>query len=323
MANFSQEMLNVNDSLQPTHVSKMKLIAPSIFIPVAVLGLILNVGTILTVLKSRQLSNKGVHVLLVNKAVADLITSLTYPTVYAALPFGQEAELELLIISTFGSLGIYLSLLWNAAISIERFVVIHFPLKSLVYTKKMKVILTTIVWLIGIVGSTLLTLLTMLRCQDSTQSLQEQRACALFTFDRHNDEIMVGTTVPAAIILTMYTLVVKKLFRASASTSAHSNSGSVSTYSSPCKGSKNLNRKGLSVEHKQITIMLLVDSVVTVITWIPWRIIFKDSCSTTAEQTHHTPCQSAVHLTTTFVWMSNCFTTPLVYFTLNKRFRVS
>ena len=314
-----------NNSLrhQPTDLSEVMLIAPSIFIPEAALGLILNVGTILTVLKSRHLSTKGVHVLLVNKAVADLITSLTYPTVYAALPFGQEAELELLIISTFGSLGIYLSLLWNAAISIERFVVIYFPLKSLVYTKKMKVILTAIVWSIGIVGSTLLTLLTMLRCQDSTQSLQEQKACALFTFDRHNDEIMVGTTVPAAILLTMYTLVVKKLFHASASTSAHSNSGSVSTYSSPCKGSKNLNRKGLSVEHKQITIMLLVDSVVTVITWIPWRIIFKDSCSTTAKQIHHTPCQSAVHLTTTFVWMSNCFTTPLVYFTLNKRFRVS
>ena len=142
MANFSQEMLNLNDSLQPTHVSKMKLIAPSIFIPVAVLGLILNVGTILTVLKSRHLSTKGVHVLLVNKAVADLITSLTYPTVYAALPFGQEAELELLIISTFGSLGIYLSLLWNAAISVERFVVVYLTLKSLAYTKKMKITLT-------------------------------------------------------------------------------------------------------------------------------------------------------------------------------------
>ena len=183
MANFSQEMLNLNDSLQPTHVSKMKLIAPSIFIPVAVLGLILNVGTILTVLKSRQLSKKGVHVLLVNKAVADLITSLTYPTVYAALSFGQEAELGLLIISTFGSLGIYLSLLWNAAISIERFVVIQFPLKSLVYTKKMKITLTAIVWGLGVLGSTLVTSLTVIRCQNSTQSLNKQRACALFTFD--------------------------------------------------------------------------------------------------------------------------------------------
>ena len=210
MANFSQEMLNLTDSLQPTLVSK--LIAPSIFIPVAVLGLILNVGSILTVLKSRQLSNKGVHVLLVNKAVADLITSLTYPTVYAALPFGQEAELELLIISTFGSLGIYLSLSWNAAISIERFVVVYLPLKSLAYTKKMKITLTAIVWGLGVLGSTLLTSLTVIRCQNSTQSLRKQRACALFTFDRQSEEIMVGTTVPAAIILIMYTLVIKELF---------------------------------------------------------------------------------------------------------------
>ena len=125
---------------------------------------------------------------------------------------------------------------------------------------------------------------------------------------------MVGTTVPAAIILIMYTLVIKELFRNTSSASAHSIKGSTN--------SERNKQKGFSV-HKQITIMLMVDSVVTVITWIPWRIIFKDSCSTTAQQTHHTPCQSAVHLTTTFVWMSNCFTTPLVYFTLNKRFRVS
>ena len=160
--------------------------------------------------------------LLVNKAVADLITSLTYPTVYAALPFGQEAELELLIISTFGSLGIYLSLLWNAAISIERFVVIYFPLKSLAYTKKMKITLTAIVWGLGVLGSTLLTSLTVIRCKNSTQSLRKQRACALFTFDRQNEEIMVETTVPAAIILIMYALVIKELFRNTSSTSAHS-----------------------------------------------------------------------------------------------------
>ena len=100
--------------------------------------------------------------------------------------------------------------------------VVYFPLKSLAYTKKMKVALTAIVWMVGVLGSTILTTLTVIRCQNSTQSLREQRACALFTFNRQYEEIMVGTTVPAAIILIMYTLVIKELFRNTSSTSAHS-----------------------------------------------------------------------------------------------------
>ena len=70
----------------------------------------------------------------------------------------------------------------------------------------------------------------------------------------------------------------------------------------------------------------MVDSVVTVITWIPWRMIFKDSCANTqsqAEKIHLNPCRRAVHLATTFIWMSNCYTTPIVYFSLNKKFGVS
>lgn len=314
---MNESQLTIGDNTTYTQLEDgfADVVGPVVFAPVTILGFVLNIGTIATILNSQSLSNRGVHVFLVNKAIADLVTSLTYPIVYAAFPYGKGAELYLFILSAIGSLGIYTSLLWNAAISIERFVMIYFPLKALTYTKRIKIILTSTVWAIGVFGSIILTLFTLARCNDdSMRNVKYQNKCALFTFDRSTAEIMVSTVFPAATILIMYILVVRKL--CDKSTELRMSVG------------KNKQRR-IAVKQKQITVMLLVDAVVTAVTWIPWRLIFTvgNICGVEDDNVklrgRSGSCVLTLETITIFIWMTNCFITPVIYFTLNSSFRVS
>ena len=60
----------------------------------------------------------------------------------------------------------------NAAISVEQFVMIYFPLKTITYTKRIKILLTVTVWALGVVKIIILTMFTLVQCAiDSIQGV--------------------------------------------------------------------------------------------------------------------------------------------------------
>lgn len=286
----------------------IKLLQTLLYSSMVVLGIALNVGTIITVRKGKNFKNKGMQLLLTNKSIADLLTSTTFPVVYALMPYWPfTTKLTLFMLATIASFAIYTSLLWNSVLSVERFIAVYFPLRTLIYRKRDKIITSVVVWFAGFTAAVILNLMTLADCNDgSLLDLKATATCALlFEFDGHNEDLMLFAIIPSILILVMYCLVAYKL---------HCRKMTQST---------NVSFAGRQMQHrlqKRVTIMLMVDGLVTLMTWMPWRQITPTKVS---DGGLISPQGLLTHMLIYSIWMSNCFTTPVIYYTLNKSFRVS
>lgn len=284
-----------------------------LFSSMSLLGVILNLGTLVIVRSSKSFKESRIKLLLTNKATSDLMTSLTHPVVYAVLPFLTAGYIGLtpFVVSLIGSVSIYTSLLLNAVISVERFLAIYFPFKALTGSKKTKILSSISVWLLGTAGTAAIGLITIMDCNGGILiGLNVKGECEMKKFDRHNDEVIAFAAVPVLLILVMYILITVRLCRSNR------------TQAVQLSIKENEKRQG---HQKRITIMLMTDAFMTILTWIPWRLILDKRlfCHEEPSKGRPTPCFQTVHMILFAIWLSNCFMTPIVYYSLNKSFRVS
>lgn len=111
------------------------------------LGIILN-STTLAVLVCGTNVGKEIRMQLTSLAVADVLWALTYPLCKICSP--PTSQIFLYVAVYF----VTISFSCTGAIGVERCVVVYFPLKTRTYSKRQKLHVIGIAWLVGTLGGT-------------------------------------------------------------------------------------------------------------------------------------------------------------------------
>ena len=115
----------------------------------ATLGLIFNI-ILITAIKLGSNTSKGVHVHLINMAVADILYGISLFYQLLSYFWYIDQQISPCILQTLITIGISsCSKIWTLTLSIERCVVTYFPFKALQYTHRMKVAVSVLVWVSG------------------------------------------------------------------------------------------------------------------------------------------------------------------------------
>ena len=187
-----------------------------------VFGVILNILTIF-VLKMGRRIGKDIKFQLVNLVVADLLTACCLPTWYivdilmtdtehVALESPGYRMCQVIIWVVLGVTGA--SPLFNMLISLERFIVICFPLRARFYTKTLKRIAVAMTWITAFAGEAYLFTLDASDSEYTTEgtSLVEMcrvrvRTASVLVW------ILIQISIPTLTIIFCYICVVIKLCR--------------------------------------------------------------------------------------------------------------
>lgn len=136
-----------NTSLDATYFTYYLIIA-------AVLGVILNIATIAIIAKGRK-TGRGIRIQLISLATADILGAvfLTFSQYFQATSRNQYTDEYICRLILFLGYGcLFVSLLCNTAISLERLMVVFFPFSALRYTQRKKLAVTGCAWLIGLLS---------------------------------------------------------------------------------------------------------------------------------------------------------------------------
>ena len=187
-----------------------------------VFGVILNILTIF-VLKMGRRIGKDIKFQLVNLVVADLLTACCLPTWYIVDMLMTDTEhvalastgyrmCHVIIWVVLGVTGA--SPLFNMLISLERFIVICFPLRARFYTKTLKRIAVAMTWITAFAGEAYLFTLDASDSESTTEgtSLVEMcrvrvRTASVLVW------ILIQISIPTLTIIFCYICVVIKLCR--------------------------------------------------------------------------------------------------------------
>ena len=199
---YIEDSLNIKDyALLGTYMS------------IAIVGLILNLSTIFIIALGKNVSQE-VKIQLVNLAIADLLMSIFDPLKNSLLLFPNLSFLGNLSLCRF---YIFLkqaahngSLLCNAAMSLERFVIIFFPFQASKYNKTHKLTVIVIIWICASLPSA--------RKLVHAKILQDGEICRCvvvgyvlpFKVDVWFDRLQY--IVPASIIVIVYFIIYIKLW---------------------------------------------------------------------------------------------------------------
>lgn len=123
----------------------------SVYLLECILGIILNALLIVSI-KLGKHTSKEVHIQLINVALADILfgvatssSALIRLNLAPLIIFPQNKLCcQLFVLLAAGLL--YISTFWGAAISVERFFIVYFPLRARFYTYRKKVIVAVVVW---------------------------------------------------------------------------------------------------------------------------------------------------------------------------------
>ena len=143
--NISNNVKNV--SLIGSHIYLI------LYVVFGILGILLNTFTILILTKGKKFG-QSIRIQLTNLAAADLICSIILPSTvvlggFTTVRYPNISSLcktqQYLTYTLF-----YASLLFNAALSLEKFVVVYYPLALRNYQRRHIIVVTTSVWIIAL-----------------------------------------------------------------------------------------------------------------------------------------------------------------------------
>ncbi|XP_067944268.1 galanin receptor type 2-like [Watersipora subatra] len=289
---FQRETMNIQLSAMEATVFE------SYFVIATVVGVSLNILTIIALIFGENVSKK-VKIQLINLAVADTIFASLY------LPWLKEFYLRRSFINNLlqcityylmAQSAMHASVLCNAAISLERVVVICFPFRAKGYTKSWKFGVVTLIWLCAAlpeIATIYFFKMEPVGDVNICSTSMDKFVLALVEFSKY--------CFSAVIITVSYLVVLAQL----------------------CKRKRNHKLQRTRQEDSQRTgkllVMLSVDAFLTMLTWLS---------SSSLEIYQHLNGQP-LFTNTSFVYdvclevlfTSNAFTTPIVYMIFNGYFR--
>ncbi|XP_067937646.1 neuropeptide SIFamide receptor-like [Watersipora subatra] len=271
----------------------------------SLLGICLNLYTIAVVKRSKR--TRCCKLQLINLAVADTCTSIIMPMflIYHILliPF-PGGEMCAKIFCFIGLSMFYLGPLCHIAISVERFVAVYFPFRMLRYRQNKRLVVIGSTWIVTMIAS-----IEGLICgrisyfENSVYGKQIPMASCHDSNSNRTKYILTQSVkyiLPAIIIATMYTLVtIKMCQQAKVSMEAAITDVKIS----------NKQRRS-----KEMVKMLAISASLAIITWIPFEVI----CATGFDHN-----RKFIILTSLLsgLQLSNCFSTPIIYFAFNNSLR--
>ena len=183
------------------------------FLLMAVLGVVLNILTIIIIKRGKH-SSKEIRIQLINLAIVDGLSALFFPatSMVTVLMISFPESTALCKITRFIGYGaLYTSPLWNVAISLERFTAVFFPLKMINYSKNYKLAVAGLVGVCGflpeidsLLHAQIVTWNRMRIC--TTNSPLAQKNPVLFDI-----LIVLKYVLPALIIVVVYTAIAIRL----------------------------------------------------------------------------------------------------------------
>ena len=195
-------------------------------------------------------------------------------------------------------LSIEVSLLSLVAISVDRFLLVFYPLKMFMTTKRAQIFIGTI-WLAGtfftapLAAKTLVYEYGHLRyCSFSLSSWSTIRAYFLFC-------LLVFIILPLTMMVVFYTSILVKLFR----------------QKTPGENSA-VNQEHSNKRNRKVLLMLVTIVTLTFVCWLPfWSANM--NCMLTFS---HSSCNSLLYLL--LLAFANCALNPCVYVVFNEHFRL-
>lgn len=185
----------------------------------AVLGVVFNLLTIITLLTGRR-NSREIRIQLVNLAISDLLWSLVGPAIFVyirlEIPMTSNEALCKLI-SFLGFLVVTVSPLCNVAISLDRFVAVYFPMKIINYRTRHKVMAAAAVWMIGI----LVDMGTLFNAHTGEWDNQTWCYARPIIYDKTKtlpfEQFLIATAIkfglPSIVMIVMYALIAGKLHK--------------------------------------------------------------------------------------------------------------
>ena len=195
----------------------------SSFILMGLLGVLFNIFTLFVLTLGKNISKK-VKIQLINLAIADLLLAIlrTPSAVLGPLTISFPESPTLCRFHAISTIMVAPSTLYcNAAIAIERFIIIYFPLRALRYTTAHKCVIVAVIWFIT------LTLGFLVSFDVTIKDLGIKKMC---TLDPTNGILLIRERMvlygvvfilPTVVIVTFYTLVFAKLYCRKSSSIRH------------------------------------------------------------------------------------------------------
>ena len=184
-------------------------IVSSVYLSMATLGFVLNALALVVVWHGCNLS-KEVRIQVLNLAVVDVLMSIfgaTRTVLENLLPsFTLNASLCKFILFAVHS-SHYISLLCNASISVERFVIVYFPFKASNYTSIHKIAVVLLVWFTGLLSAIELLFGTHVVTTSGVSECINSSPLNTLSFELQMWMWCLKYFLPTFIIITAYTLV--------------------------------------------------------------------------------------------------------------------
>ncbi|XP_067943409.1 somatostatin receptor type 1-like [Watersipora subatra] len=278
----------------------------SYFILVTIVGVVLNLLTVFTLALGCNIS-KEVKIQLINLAIADVIMAAFFPTTMMSdnvFYFPFKGTLSWCAISFCIAISsAHASLLCSASISLERLILVYFPFRASGYTKKVKIFVVVLIWLIG-----------------TTPQIVTAHHCRLVTLDDGTKRCEFGIIrtlsfyiwieaiqciAPSATIIISYSLVFIKLCVRKKSKIVLKHSTSKDSH---------------AIDKLQL--MLVVDAIFTLIAWLPQDIYSAWLTYGNVDLIKYSMKAAVLEASLAALTCVNAFSTPIIYFAFNKYFRM-
>ncbi|XP_067942691.1 growth hormone secretagogue receptor type 1-like [Watersipora subatra] len=278
----------------------------SYFILVTIVGVLLNLLTIFALALGSNIS-KEVRIQLINLAAADLAMAALFPSTMMSdsilfLPF--RGSLSWCAVSFFVSASAaHASLLCNAAISLERVVIVYFPFKATGYTKTKKYLVVVLIWTCAAVPQISTARHSVLINRPDNTTLCEIGIVRTLTYYQWLEALQ--SIIPTAIIVTSYTLVLVKLCvrKKSKLVLKHSSSADSNTI-------------------VKLQVMLSVDAFLSLVTLLPHDLYYAARQSSGLDLSTYSVDVLTTDVVLAALTCTNAFSTPVVYLIFNKYFRM-
>ncbi|XP_067942901.1 C3a anaphylatoxin chemotactic receptor-like [Watersipora subatra] len=270
-----------------------------------IVGAIFNICTIFIIRQGQHTSGE-VKLQLINLAVADFLASLSIPILatFGVLQVSFPDDRCLCTTMQFlGAVPLYVSPLWNLVISLERFVIVFFPFRAALYRRKQKIAVAISVWLLGALAEIDGLLYSDIRYYPQINLTMCQRQGALRNPSLYLAIQAIKFIVPSTTILIVYISIGIK-FCSGESIRKHDSNG--------------------DTKKNRLLYMLMADAFTTLITWLPYNIWLLTAELMSPSYFEAFP-KGKVYLVYTalfFTMATNTFSTPVVYFTFNRYFRM-
>ena len=294
-----------DDTSQPAIHSSHHLFIMAMYSVIMFVSLVGNALVIAVVYRNKNKRMRtNSNYFIVNMSCSDLLITIcnipldiAYLTKEYFVPVGGILGNMFCKLTTFVFyLSIYVSLLSLVVITVDRFLLVFYPLKMFITAKRARIIIGTI-WLMGtIFTAPLAAQATLLEYGDSKACFFSLPIDVIHTY--FITCLVVFVVLPLTTMVVLYSSIVVKLFR----------------QKTPGANSA-VNQEHSKKRNRKVLLMLVTVATLTIVCWLPYWSAYLDCILKLSTSS----CNSLLHLQV--ITFANCALNPCAYVIFNENYR--